>query len=67
MLIQQNLQNSNKEKRKNHIAKLWIAGSCSATVIIPKILANKYNLTEPCHVIFEPKSDGILLRKIPDN
>lgn len=55
----------NKEKRTSFIAKLWVSGNCSSTIIIPKVLAEKYHLTEPCHVNFEAAGkDGILLRKI---
>lgn len=57
----------NRDNRKSFVAKLWIAGSCSSTIIIPKQLAEKYHLCEPCHVSFEPQKEGILMRKILDN
>lgn len=57
----------NRENRKTFVAKLWVAGSCSSTIIIPKPLAEKYHLNEPCHVQFEPQKEGILLRKILDS
>lgn len=54
----------NKENRHIFIAKLWISGNCSSQVVIPKVLAEKFHMTEPCHVKFELCKDGILLSKI---
>lgn len=58
-----------KKSRKNHkslIGKLWISGNCSSAIIIPKPLAEQFQLVEPCYVNFSAntENDGIILRKI---
>lgn len=62
MLIK--LKIKNKEKRQNFIGKLWISGNCSSQIVIPKQLAEKFHMNEPCYVKFECSKDGILLSKI---
>jgi hypothetical protein len=49
---------------KSEIAKTWISGQRSATLIIERTLAEEYGLTEPSHVILERRPDGILIRKL---
>jgi hypothetical protein len=46
------------------IAKTWISGQRSATLIIEKSLAEEYGLTEPSHVVLEKRPEGILIRKL---
>lgn len=46
------------------IAKTWISGQHSATLIIEKSLAQEYGLTEPSHVVLERRPEGILIRKL---
>ena len=48
----------------NEIAKTWISGQCSCTLIIKRELAQEYGLTEPAHVILERRPDGILIKKL---
>jgi hypothetical protein len=48
----------------NKIAKTWISGQCSATLIIEKSLAEEYGLTKPSHVVLERRPEGILIRKL---
>jgi hypothetical protein len=49
------------------IAKTWISGQHSATLIIERSLAEEYGLTEPSHVVLERRKDGILIRKLKIN
>jgi hypothetical protein len=46
------------------IAKTWISGQHSATLIIERSLAEEYGLTEPSHVVLEKRPEGILIRKL---
>jgi hypothetical protein len=46
------------------IAKTWISGQRSATLIIERSLAEEYGLTEPSHVVLEKRPEGILIRKL---
>jgi hypothetical protein len=48
----------------NKIAKTWISGQRSATLIIEKSLAEEYGLTKPSHVVLERRPEGILIRKL---
>ena len=49
---------------ENEIAKTWISGQKSCTLIIKKELAEEYGLSEPSHVVLERRTDGILIRKL---
>lgn len=53
-----------KEKLQKQITKTWISGQTSCTLVIPKIMADEYGLNKPSHVIVEPRSDGILIKKL---
>jgi hypothetical protein len=46
------------------IAKTWISGRRSATLIIERSLAEEYGLTEPSNVVLERRPEGILIRKL---
>jgi hypothetical protein len=46
------------------IAKTWISGQKSCTLIIEKELAKEYGLIEPSHVVLEKRPEGILIRKL---
>lgn len=48
----------------NEIAKTWISGQNSITLIIERSIAEEYDLIDPQHVILERKPDGILIRKL---
>jgi hypothetical protein len=48
----------------NHIAKTWISGQRSCTLIIEKGLAEEYGLTQPSHVLLVKRPEGILIRKL---
>jgi hypothetical protein len=50
---------SNKE-----IAKTWVSGQNSCTLIIEKKLAEEHGLDLPSHVVLERKPEGILIRKL---
>lgn len=49
---------------EKEIAKTWISGQNSCTLIIEKKLAAEYGLTEPSHIILERRPEGILIRKL---
>jgi hypothetical protein len=49
---------------ENEIAKTWISGQKSCTLIIRRELAQEYGLLEPSHVVLERRPDGILIRKL---
>jgi len=49
---------------EKEIAKTWISGQKSCTLIIEKKLAAEYGLTEPSHIILERRPEGILIRKL---
>lgn len=49
---------------ENEIAKTWISGQTSVTLIIEKKIAKEYGLTYPQHVILERKKDGILIKRL---
>jgi hypothetical protein len=57
------LENKNNNKNKG-VAKTWLAGQSSCTLIIPKDFAKQYGLDEPSHVVVEGKANGILIRKL---
>ena len=48
----------------NEIAKTWISGQKSVTLIIERKLAEEYDLIDPQHVILERRPEGILIRKL---
>jgi hypothetical protein len=48
----------------NEIAKTWISGNNSVTMIIEKRIAEEYDLTEPSHVVLERTKRGILIRRL---
>ena len=50
--------------KQKKIAKTWISGQRSATLIIERSLAEEYGLTEPSHVVLEKRPEGILIRKL---
>jgi hypothetical protein len=45
---------------ENEIAKIWISGQKSCTLIIKRELAQEYGLVEPSHVVLERRPEGIL-------
>jgi hypothetical protein len=51
-------------KLENEIAKTWISGQKSCTLIIRQELAQQYGLTRPSHVVLERRQDGILIKKL---
>lgn len=50
--------------KENEVAKTWISGKRSCTLIIERGLAEEYGLTEPSHVVLERRAEGILIRKL---
>jgi hypothetical protein len=49
---------------ENEIAKTWISGQKSCTLIIKRELAAEYGLTDPQHVVLERRPEGILIKKL---
>ena len=49
---------------QNEIAKTWISGQKSCTLIIKRELAAEYGLIEPQHVVLERRPEGILIKKL---
>jgi hypothetical protein len=49
---------------QNEIAKTWISGQKSCTLIIKRELAVEYGLIEPQHVVLERRPEGILIKKL---
>ena len=52
------------QQQKNEIAKTWISGQKSVTLIIERKLAEEYDLIDPQHVKLERTPEGILIKKI---
>lgn len=60
--------------RKYHITKTWISGEKtgtngmrfkgSVTMIIPKLLCDKYGFSAPSHVMISDSDDGILIKPV---
>jgi hypothetical protein len=46
------------------VAQVWIASGFSSEMVIPKKLAKKYDMDEPCTVVLEEKENGILIRRL---
>jgi hypothetical protein len=46
------------------IAKTFLSGKLSATLVIPIEIARRYGLEKPAHVVVEETSDGILIKKL---
>lgn len=50
---------------KRVVGRTWLASSSYSVILtVPKHLAEKHGLTEPCHIIFEDLDEGILIRKL---
>jgi hypothetical protein len=52
-----------KLKIRKRIAPIFLVNGISATVIIPRDLAKKYKIDQPCHVTIEDTRNGLLIRK----
>lgn len=53
-----------KNTKKNKIAKTWISGQNSVTMIIDRKIAEEYDLIDPQYVVLEGTSEGILIKKV---
>lgn len=51
-------------EKKQYISPIWITNGSSSTVIIPIDIARKFEMDRPCHVLFEEREDGILIKKL---
>jgi bifunctional DNA-binding transcriptional regulator/antitoxin component of YhaV-PrlF toxin-antitoxin module len=49
---------------RKEVTKIFKSGSNSSTIVIPKQIARKSHLDEPCHVVIERIDDGIIIRKL---
>ena len=54
----------NADDSRRITGRSWLAGSSSVTVTLPKHLAEKHNIVEPCTVVFEDHPKGILIRRL---
>lgn len=54
----------NQHDNSKQITRTYLTGSKSTTLVIPKKLATAYGLDNPSHVILEPRSNGILIKKL---
>jgi hypothetical protein len=59
-------ENEEQQNKKNPriTGRTWINASYSVTVILPRELAQKHGLIEPCTVVFEDSPRGILIRRL---
>ena len=46
------------------IAKLWIQGTNSTCLVIPKKITTEHGLTDEDHVTVESTKDGILIKRL---
>lgn len=53
-----------KNTKKNKIAKTWISGQNSVTMIIDRKIAEEYDLIDPQYVALERTPEGILIKKV---
>ena len=56
--------NNTTNNNNDEIAKTWISGQKSVTMIIERRLAEEYDLIDPQYVILERRPEGILIRKL---
>jgi|RhiMetdeSRZDD1v2_1073273.scaffolds.fasta_scaffold491984_2 hypothetical protein len=63
-------QDSNKEVMKQKlesekfICPIFLSNKVSTSLIIPQVLAKKYEINQPCHVTLTDTQNGILIRKL---
>lgn len=53
-----------KYSKKDEIAKTWISGQRSVTLILERKLAEEYDLIDPQYIVLERRPEGILIRKM---
>lgn len=58
------MKNNIKNSNKNEIAKTWLSGQNSVTMIIERKIAEEYGMIDPQFVVLERKPEGILIRKL---
>lgn len=59
-----NMMNNRQNVNKNEIAKTWLSGQKSVTLIIERKIAEEYGIIDPQFVVLERKPEGILIRKL---
>ena len=59
-----NDDNNNNDNIEPRTGRTWLSAGFSVTVTLPKNLAEKHGLTEPCTVVFEDNEKGILIRRL---
>jgi hypothetical protein len=65
--VRDSVVDNNERENKRITGVAWIHSGHSVTVTIPKRLAEKHGLSEPCTVVFEDREDGILIKKLELN
>ena len=64
-VVKQNVLMTNIDKPgKKLLGTTWLAGNHSCTLVIPKLLAEKYGLDKPSNVIIQGLPEGILIKKV---
>lgn len=64
----EDIEFSGENHRQNvEIAKTWLTGQKSVTLIIERKIAEEYGLIDPQHVILQRTKQGILIRKLDVN
>lgn len=53
-----------KQSEPPWLSKIWLANGISSTMVIPKRLAERYRLDQPCAIVMEEKDEGILIRRL---
>ena len=53
-----------KQEIEKFICPIFLSNKVSASIIIPKDLARKYEINQPCHVTLTDTQNGILIRKL---
>jgi hypothetical protein len=57
------LSQSRKRLDKD-VTTTFLTGKASCTLIISKVIAKKYGIDEPSHVVVKGTNEGILIRKL---
>jgi hypothetical protein len=56
--------NKHQQDKAPWLSKIWLANGISSTMVIPKKLAERYEMDKPCAIVLEEKEEGILIRRL---
>jgi hypothetical protein len=54
----------NPERLNKKVVPIFLSNKISSTLIIPIVLARRFGLDRPSHVVLEEKEDGIFIKKL---